>query len=362
MALDRRRNEAYGAALRQAVSPESVVLDLGAGTGIHGLIAAKLGARRVYLVEPEDIIVLAEEIARANGLHDRVHYLRGRIEEVRPPEPVDIIVSVLTGNFLLTEDLLPALFAARDAVLKPGGILIPGAATMEAGPVSAPSLHHQEIAGWSEEQDGVDLGAARAYAANSVYYGVERLRGLPLLAEPRVLCKLDFYTESYNALHAETTYQVTRSGLCHGWLGWFSIQLGDRWLSTSPYEDQTHWSPVFLPLDPPLALEVGEQVDFRIDRAPFGDWTWAVNRSGAGQQHSTMLGAPMTGDTLARASIRYAPKLGVRGQTLVDVLSAWDGARSVECLARSARQRFPHRFISEAEALAFVQGLVKRYS
>ena len=47
MALDANRNAAYGAALRQAIGPDTVVLDLGAGTGIHGLMAAKLGAKRV---------------------------------------------------------------------------------------------------------------------------------------------------------------------------------------------------------------------------------------------------------------------------------------------------------------------------
>ncbi len=47
MALDTVRNDAYAAALRQVVGPETVVLDLGAGTGVHGLMAARMGARRV---------------------------------------------------------------------------------------------------------------------------------------------------------------------------------------------------------------------------------------------------------------------------------------------------------------------------
>src|SRR3954454_2492869 len=49
MALDRVRNDAYADALRAVVTPSSVVLDLGAGTGVHGLMAARMGARRVYL-------------------------------------------------------------------------------------------------------------------------------------------------------------------------------------------------------------------------------------------------------------------------------------------------------------------------
>src|SRR5690606_17819269 len=82
MALDTNRNDAYARALAEVITPDTVVLDLGAGTGVHGLVAARLGARHVYLVEPEDVIALAEEIAAANGLADRVTAVQGRIEDV----------------------------------------------------------------------------------------------------------------------------------------------------------------------------------------------------------------------------------------------------------------------------------------
>ena len=184
MALDAGRNEAYARALAAAITPDSVVLDLGAGTGVHGLMAARLGARRVYLVEPEDIIALAEENVRANGLQDVVRCIQGRVEDVTLPEPVDVIVSALTGNFLLTEDLLPVLFHARDRFLRPGGHLIPGAATMEVMPVTAEALHEREIASWSRPQQGVDLGAARPYAANTLFYRTEGFEALTELADP----------------------------------------------------------------------------------------------------------------------------------------------------------------------------------
>ncbi|MBK6360782.1 MAG: hypothetical protein IPF39_12990 [Comamonadaceae bacterium] len=45
--------------------------------GVHGLLAAAAGARRVYLVEPEPVLRIAMEIAQANGLQDRVVALQG---------------------------------------------------------------------------------------------------------------------------------------------------------------------------------------------------------------------------------------------------------------------------------------------
>ena len=50
---DAVRMDAYVAALRRVVKPGDVVLDIGTGTGIFAVLAARLGARRVFAVEPE---------------------------------------------------------------------------------------------------------------------------------------------------------------------------------------------------------------------------------------------------------------------------------------------------------------------
>ena len=67
MIADAPRMDAYAAALRQTVKPDSVVMDLGCGPGVFALLACKLGARRVYAVEPSNVIGLAREAAVANG-------------------------------------------------------------------------------------------------------------------------------------------------------------------------------------------------------------------------------------------------------------------------------------------------------
>ena len=104
MVFDEVRNEAYAKAIRNAVEPGCTVLDLGAGLGIHGLMAAVAGAGKVILLDPSPVVSLGAELARFNGVADRVEVIRKRIEEVDLAEPVDVIVSVFTGNFLLSED------------------------------------------------------------------------------------------------------------------------------------------------------------------------------------------------------------------------------------------------------------------
>ena len=264
MTFDSRRNQAYADALAEIITPDSVVLDLGAGLGIHGLLAAKLGAKRVYLVEPEDIISVAGEIARANGYGDRICCIQGKIEEVDIPEPVDVIISVFTGNFLLEEDLLPSLFYARDKYLKPDGVLIPQAAITEAVPVSVPEIYQQEIACWSQPHLGIDHSKARSYASQSIYHYNKELAEAKYLAAPSELVVMDFYQSNSTDCQVAVKQKITESGLCHGWVGWFKMQLGKTWLSTAPHEPPLHWSSVFLPLDPPIEVRANEEVIFKI--------------------------------------------------------------------------------------------------
>jgi hypothetical protein len=74
-------------------------------------------------------------VVKDNTTTEKMECISGKIEKVSLPEQVDVIISVFTGNFLLTEDLLPSLFYARDKYLRPGGKMIPDRAKMIIVPV-----------------------------------------------------------------------------------------------------------------------------------------------------------------------------------------------------------------------------------
>ncbi len=358
MALDRVRNDAYVAALARVITPSSVVLDLGAGTGVHGLLAARLGARRVFLVEPEEVIELARACVAANGVGDVVQCLQGRIEDVQLDEPVDVLVSAMTGNVLVGEDLLPTLFRARDRWLKPTGSMVPDAARVVAVPVCAPDLHAREVAGWSADQHGVTLAAVRLYAANALHYRWPRSE-VRYLAPSATLQTVDLRRDGYEGIHAEAAF-VTQHGLCHGFAAWFDMELGDRWVSTGPHAPPTHWSPAFLPLDPPVPLPPAADVTLRIDRPPFGEWTWRATWPGGSQRRSTLCGAPVTAATIEKATLDYRPRLTREGETTAFVLSCCEGARTVHEIADELRRWDPASFDSDADAVRFVQSTIRR--
>src|SRR5205809_5074473 len=109
MIADERRMLAYSTALRRAVGADSIVLDIGAGTGILSLLACQYGARKVYAVEPSSAIAIAEEAARANGFADRMECIQALSTDIRLPQKVDVIVSDLRGILPLFQQHLPSI-------------------------------------------------------------------------------------------------------------------------------------------------------------------------------------------------------------------------------------------------------------
>src|SRR5689334_18780923 len=95
MLADAPRMDAYTAALRRAVQPDSVVLDLGCGPGVFALLACKFGARRVYAIEPDSVIGVAREAAAANRCC--IEFFESLSTEITLPEPATVIISDLRG-------------------------------------------------------------------------------------------------------------------------------------------------------------------------------------------------------------------------------------------------------------------------
>ena len=110
-----------------------VVLDVGCGTGILAMFAAKAGAKKVVGIDMSNIIDQAQEIVRANGLDHIVTLVKGKVEDVEldlPGGKADVIVSEWMGYFLLYESMLDTVLLARDKYLAPGGVLMPDTATL----------------------------------------------------------------------------------------------------------------------------------------------------------------------------------------------------------------------------------------
>src|SRR5437867_1498240 len=160
MIADERRMLAYSTALRRAVGADSIVLDIGAGTGILSLLACQYGARKVYAVEPSSAIALAEQAALANGFADRMECMQALSTEIRLPQRADVIISDLHGVLPLLQQHLPSIMDARSRLLAPGGNLIPKRDVLWAAVVETPQQHDRLVKPWTQERFGLHLHSA----------------------------------------------------------------------------------------------------------------------------------------------------------------------------------------------------------
>uniref|UniRef100_H2MRW5 type I protein arginine methyltransferase n=2 Tax=Oryzias latipes TaxID=8090 RepID=H2MRW5_ORYLA len=98
---------------------DKVVLDVGSGTGILCMFAAKAGAKKVIGIECSSISDYAVKIVKANNMDDVVTIIKGKVEEVElPVDKVDIIISEWMGYCLFYESMLNTVIYARDKWLE----------------------------------------------------------------------------------------------------------------------------------------------------------------------------------------------------------------------------------------------------
>lgn len=106
-------------ALEDQVTPEiQTVLDLGCGSGILAIAAAKLGAQDIYAVDIDDLAVqITQENAEVNGVRSAIRAAKGSLEEVLATgQEFDLIVVNI-----LAKVIVPMCAQGLGRTVKPHG-------------------------------------------------------------------------------------------------------------------------------------------------------------------------------------------------------------------------------------------------
>lgn len=270
MLADAPRLAAFEAALARLIVPgETVVADIGAGTGVLALLARRLGAREVHLYEQGDVIELAVELAEANGV-DGLVFHQGHSTLIESPERVDLVVSETLGNLALEEHILHTLSDARARYLKPGGTLIPQGLRQFVAPVTAPRLL-ADLCSWDRVGHGLDFSAAKRMALDNLYVEHLPAEELAAPAQAQVWDHIDLLHAEPGPRNGRAVWRAPEAWTCHGFALWWECDLlSDIRLSTSPWAPRTHWDQLYLPVRAPLALRAGDDLvlDLSCDGAP----------------------------------------------------------------------------------------------
>jgi hypothetical protein len=258
---DTARNKAFAAALEASIRPgETVVADIGAGTGLIGLMAERLGAKAVYLYECAGVAGVAARVLKANRAR-RCELIPCHSTEMVDPPRVDLVVSETLGNYALEENIIATLADARSRHLKRGGVVIPSRISQYVAPVTTDRFA-RELAVWDGAGKAVgldlDLAPARLMSLNNVY--VRRLAPGDLHAAPPVTWDaVDLTRDSRSSRKGEARWQAREAFTAHGFAYWWSAELAPGiTLSTAPDAPPTHWDQLYFPLEAPIAVGRGE--------------------------------------------------------------------------------------------------------
>jgi type I protein arginine methyltransferase len=371
MNADEVRMRAYSRALQLAVRRDSVVIDIGAGTGILSLLACRYGARKVYSIEPSSAIEVARESARANGFADRVECICALSTETTLREKADVIVSDLRGALPLFGRHLPSIIDARRRFLAPGGKLIPQRDLLWAAVVEAPADYDRLTSRWVRQYFGLNMDAASQIATNR--WKKVRIKADQLLSRPYCWSTMDYVTVASSNVSAEAKLPITRSGTAHGFAIWFDSVLDDGIeFSNAPGQPELIYGSGFFPWSSPVKLEREDTVCMNVGANLISSdyvWSWEtrIYRKGACTpashfRQSTFLGTPISKERLQKRAGRYLPKLKVDGQVDLRILEMIDGTRTNSEIVQDVMGKFPSHFASEHEALTRVADIVERYS
>lgn len=359
------RLAAFRAAIRERVRPGDVIVDLGAGTGILGLLACQAGAARVYAIERTGIITVARQVAAANGFADRIVYVQANSDAAQLPEPADGIVTDQIGHFGFEAGLFELVADAR-RFLRPGGWVIPGALELMVAPVEDGDIRDR-LSFWSRPVEALDLSAAGEWARNTGY--PKHLHRDQLLGTPQAAAHADVSSAPPEALDLRAVLRIEREGAFDGIGGWFRARLSPKvTLTNDPAAtDRLQRRNVVLPAPERVRVLPGDEVDVRVQIRPSDlvvSWRMTV-RSGQEEKRfsqTTLRGMLMTSDDLRRLSPSSIPRLTPRGLARQTVLALCDGRRDLASIERAVFERHRSLFRSEAEASVFVAEVVSRYS
>ena len=201
------------------------VLDVGCGSGILSLFAAKAGAKKVIGVDNSNIAYQAKKIVVDNNLQDTIVILKGKVEEVELPEDVkevDVIISEWMGFSLFYESMLDSVLFARDKWLTPEGLVFPDIVKLYLLGISDNRDKYRDTQDYGEKYQ-IDLSALKELARKEVT--VASVDPRKVVTEQFELKTFNLQTDSKDDIEVDIDFSLNmqRDSTVNGLVTYFDV-------------------------------------------------------------------------------------------------------------------------------------------
>lgn len=272
---------------------DKVVMDVGCGTGILSMFAAKAGAKHVYAIDFSSIVDHTKKIIEANNMQDKITLIKGKVEEVElPVEKVDIIVSEWMGYCLFYESMLNTVLFARDKWLKPDGLMFPDKASLFVCAIEDRQYKDEKVFWWDRVY-GFDMSAIRKVAITEPL--VDVVEPKQVVTNSYLIKEVDLQTVKIEDLTFSAPFRLfcQRNDYIHALVAFFTVEFSHchkrTGFSTAPDCQYTHWKQTVFYFEDYLTVKYGEEIvgsfgvqpntrnsrdlDFKIDLAFDGEYS-----------------------------------------------------------------------------------------
>ncbi len=271
MMNDTERNIGYLKAIEKVVKPGMTVFEIGTGSGLLSMMAARAGAKHVYTCERNlPIRNIATEIIRKNGYADKITVLNSWSTSVQVgreiPEKVDIILGEIFGPALLDEQAIQYFDDARHRLLKPTGAMLPMRATMYGMLVESENITRNSIV---KDVCGFDLSLFNTLHDDPTFQLMLIDYSYKELCEPFEIRTIDFREQQEHPLESPLQIAVKSNGIANLVVQWFRLELAPGiFIDTSPFCEPTHWEQHIQVFENPVAVKAGTNLNCILRQFP----------------------------------------------------------------------------------------------
>lgn len=304
MLHDRERNQKYDLGLQYAVQAVKAagrvphVLDIGAGTGLLSMMAARAGAAKVTAYEVmKPMVKIAREVIKENGYDNVISVIGKRSTEATSEgegtSRANIMVSEVFDTELIGEGAIATFAHAHKHLLEPGSIVVPSAATITVQLFESKFLwnNHKLDCGKPPLELKVPPSWTKCTGPASLWdLHMERLE-VPSqyqpLSNPMDVERIPFTEEctSYKCSCVPVNVPVLETGVCHGIAMWWTLQMAPGvTLSTDPWnytQWRDHWIQAVQLFPMPVGVKKGEVLSVRCFHDDYNMWFGVSKEDGS---------------------------------------------------------------------------------